>query len=324
MSENENKKKFKLFDSQREGKGVEKDEIIDFSLKGFFRRLKINLSRLVSVNILLVLGNFPFIFPLIGFAGYFNHNSTAPQNLLYPIIKGVYMHDPSPALVPLVNIFCGQGNLSRMTVTSIVLCFMGLLMLFTYGLVMVGITYIIRNIVTGEGVFIWSDFWYAVKKNWKQGLIAGVTDLLFTGIFIYNFLFLISNLNSFLDNLMFYCTVVCIFVFLCMRTYLYLMMVTFDMSLYKMFKNALIFTFLGFGRNFMALAGALTVFFINYALYVLIMPLGIALPFLLSLAVMNFIWIFAAYPKIKQYMIDPYYEEPASKEAENSAETEAE
>ena len=103
----------------------------------------------------------------------------------------------------------------------------------------------------------------------------------------------------------------CILYFL-MRFYIYLLLVTFDMSLKKIFKNALIFSILGIKRNFMGILGIVLITSINVVLFALfaMTPLGIAipliLPFLYYLAVTAFTSAYAAYPIIDRYMIEPY------------------
>ena len=91
------------------------------------------------------------------------------------------------------------------------------------------------------------------------------------------------------------------------------MMVTFDLSIFKLFKNSMIFAFLGFKRNFLALLGIGFVVFINLLLFStpILMGLGIALPFVLTLGICTYIAAYAAWPKIKQIMIDPYYKDEA-------------
>ena len=48
---------------------------------------------------------------------------------------------------------------------------------------------------------------------------------------------------------------------------------------------------------------------INVFLFFVFMPLGAILPFVLTVAVCGYIGTYAAYPKIKEVMIDPYYDE---------------
>ena len=93
------------------------------------------------------------------------------------------------------------------------------------------------------------------------------------------------------------------------------MMVTFDLSLFKLFKNAMIFAFLGFKRNILAFIGIAFVVLINLVIYSFqpLMALGLALPLVVTIGICTYISAYAAWPKIKEIMIDPYYKEEKPK-----------
>ena len=91
----------------------------------------------------------------------------------------------------------------------------------------------------------------------------------------------------------------------------------------KILKNALIFTALGFKRNILATLWIALVGIINFVLFLALLPANIILPLILPLvyfaAFALFTSTYAAYPVIKKYMIDPYYDEngnPRSSEKE--------
>ena len=99
------------------------------------------------------------------------------------------------------------------------------------------------------------------------------------------------------------------------RTYAYLMIVTFDMKLVKILKNSLFFAVLGIKRNILAFFGAAFVIILDLLLTWVFMPLGLVLPFIILFGLVQFMSIYAAFPKIKEIMIDPYYKEIATTEA---------
>ena len=277
-------KKFKLFDFTKDGKGVSKAEIEDIkpNLSGFFKQYKNKFSRLLSVNIFMVLGNFPLFFAGLALAGYGAIRSTAPASVLYPIVSAMEKFDPSPLSAALKTIFGLQSPLTAFSTGSFILFGLSLLTLFTFGPTNVGTTYILRNLARGDAVFMWSDFWYAVKRNLKQGILLGILDLVVSFLMVF--------------NLRYY--------------YMYLLLVTFDLSIPKILKNSLIFSIIGFKRNFMATLGILVLLLLNYMVFVYIQPLGIVLPLVLTLSNGAFMSTYAAYFKIKEIMIDPYAEKP--------------
>ena len=95
-------------------------------------------------------------------------------------------------------------------------------------------------------------------------------------------------------------------------------MITFDLSIYKILKNSLIFALLGFKRNFLALVGILALIVVNYGFFMwlggILMPLGIAMPFIILFSAGSYIASFASYFKIKEIMIDPYMSDESSDE----------
>ena len=118
------------------------------------------------------------------------------------------------------------------------------------------------------------------------------------------------------------CAVAVIYFF--MRFYIYLMLVTFDLSIKKILKNALIFTPLGLKRNIMGLLGILALTGANVALFLALINFNIAIPLILPavyyLSFTAFTSAYAAYPIIDRYMIEPYKNLDDEDEYDDSAE----
>ncbi|MBQ3791849.1 MAG: hypothetical protein II797_01970, partial [Clostridia bacterium] len=106
--------------------------------------------------------------------------------------------------------------------------------------------------------------------------------------------------------------------------YMYQMIITFDMSLPKLIKNALIFVFLGIKRNIMVVLAT----FLLVGLEALLMAsqytfaIAVILPLVYLFGLVGLMSVYAAYPKIKEVMIDPYYKEhPQEKPVTRTSET---
>ena len=95
-------------------------------------------------------------------------------------------------------------------------------------------------------------------------------------------------------------------------------MITFDLSVYKIFKDAFLLSFLGFKRNLLALVGIIAVISLNLFICTVFLPIGIMLPIILTIAVLMFIAGYASYPVIKKYMIDPYYPDESESDEDYS------
>ena len=90
-------------------------------------------------------------------------------------------------------------------------------------------------------------------------------------------------------------------------------MVTFKLTVFKIFKNSLIFALIGFKRNIMALLGVILLIFIEILLLLgtggMLLPLAVAAPLAILFSTFSFMKIYASYFKIKSIMIDPYIKE---------------
>ena len=303
------KKRLKLLDPMRDGKGVEKGEDTTPNLKYFFKLWGRKFWKLISLNFFMLVQ----IIPLVGCIFlYIGGPKVATQyDPLYTVLLGAQTALPTSEGMTLFN--SAMGLLHETPIfNSWAHWVMGGLIIFhlvTYGWQKVGSTYILRNMVRGDGVFLFSDYFYAIKRNLKQGFIMGLIDSVAIFALVFDFIYFWNSPTTAGNNFMYIMIFALIVIYGIMRFYTYLMLVTFDMKLSKIFKNALIFVMLGIGRNLLAILGmALLVGFFG-VLIVFLLPMKLAvvliLPFLCLLAFCGFMYTYAAYPVIKKNMIDP-------------------
>ena len=319
-----NKKKNKsiqLFDIARDGKGIgKKTPLKESGLKRFFVTYKDNMGKLLTVNIIFVLGNFPLFFLIAVLSGYTRKAAFLPAGDLFQNLGGIFMIEPaSPAQMTLYALEGLQNQILVNTTLTYVFIGISVLFLFTFGLVNVGTAYVLRNLAKGDPVFVWSDFIYAVKRNWNQALPFGIIDGLINALLIFNVYTTMSSAD-FATSMMFWANLVLIVLYFFMRCYIYVQMVTFKLTVFKILKNSLIFAMVGLSRNFLALLGtvALIIFEIAFVFGVggILLSLGVALPLTLMFSSMAYMKVYAAYFKIKEIMIDPYADETEEKSYE--------
>ena len=317
MSE-KRKKRFSLFRYSLDGKGVPKDVDEPRNFKFFFKLLWRNLNRLMSVNMVLVLSNFPLFFVLFAVSGNLDTTSYAPVSSVFGPMYGAMKisGDTSPLASAINGVHGLQVEISVPSTATYIFYGIGLLALLTFGLSMVGSTYIVRNIVKGDPVFFMQDYFYAIKKNLKQGLIFGIIDVGLLFLIFYDIIFFAANASTYVTSLMFYFAVAIGIIYFVMRYYIYVMMITFDLNLYKLLKNALIFSIVGFKRNFLGTLGIIALVLFSYGLLMAFPPIGALLPFILTVAVGQFIGIYTSWPKIYSVMIEPYEEEDSTPKEE--------
>ena len=201
----------------------------------------------------------------------------------------------------------------------------------TVGLAEVGLTYITRNFAREKHAFIWGDFIATIKKNWKQALPIGFINFLFELFLIYD-IYYYSHLQveSSLSRILVTAIAMLLFVvFTFMRYYIPLMLITFKLTVKQLYKNALIFAFVAVWQNLLisvgigiyyffvgsnllgflnalqqkpvdeqVMAAYFSIFLFLFIIYLLFFP-----------AFRSFLIQFTIFPKVKKYMIDPYYKE---------------
>ena len=305
MNKNKNNKSLKLFDITRDGKGIGKNEPLNESgLKRFFITYKDNIGKLLSVNIIFVLGNFPLFFLIAVLSGYTRENAFLPASDLFQNLGGLFMiEDKNPAQMTLYALEGLQNSVLVNTTLTYIFLGISVLFLFTFGLVNVGTAYVLRNLAKGEPVFVWSDFIYAIKRNWKQALPFGIIDGLINALLIFN-VYTTMSTPSFVTSMMFWGNIVLVLLYFFMRCYIYVQMVTFKLTVFKILKNSLIFAMIGLKRNVLALLGTviLIIFELGFIFGVggILLSLGVALPLMLMFSTMAYMKVFASYFKIKE------------------------
>lgn len=311
MNNKEKNKTLRLSSFTLDGRGISKKKTHSESgLARFFISIKDNFNKILLVNIIMVLGNLPLIFIIAVLSGYTREEAYLPTSDLFQNLNGIFMiEDPSPFQMTLYALEGLPNQVLVNTTITYVFLAIGALALFTFGIVNAGTAYVLRNMAMGEPVFVWSDFWYAVKRNWKQALPFGIIDALINLILIFNVYTTLSN-GDFITSLMFWGNIILIILYFFMRCYIYVQMVTFKLTVFKIIKNSLIFAMLGLKRNIMALLGCLIlilfeVLFIFSAGGILV-SLGVALPLAIMFSLMAYMKVYASYFKIKEVMIDPY------------------
>ena len=299
------------------GKGFAKgSENIPRNFQNFFKFSWKHLSQILSVNVVFLLANFPMVFLLLGFTGLLSESISSPASSMLPILFGQIQEAVDPVSAALFGIHGVQGTLTVTTTATKIMYGIGALTIITWGPANVGTTYIIRNLIKGDPIFFRHDFFYVIKRNLRQSFIMGILDLLFLGVSVYSTLFHLFNMRlGFVTSMMFYASLFITIVYLIMRFYIYIVLVTFDLSIFKILKNAFIFVSLGLKRNILALIGIVLLALIDYFLLSTIMPLGLVLPFAILYGYGAYMGAYAAWPKIKQYMIDPYPEEQTESES---------
>ncbi len=188
----------------------------------------------------------------------------------------------------------------------------------TRGLAEAGLTFVTRNYAREKHVFLPSDFFDTIKKNWKQALATGILELVISVCLIFDIIYAWDWLNAvegiqFMPLLFFAVSFFLVVLFSYARYYLYMQIITFKLSFKQVWKNSLLLAIAGFKENLIISLALLVIYVLaavllfNYFWYVLA-PLVI-LYVLLFPAFRSFLIQFTIFPLIKRTIIDPYYKE---------------
>ena len=140
------------------------------------------------------------------------------------------------------------GALERIKLSSNLISFLFLpvaLMIASVGIS--GAMYVMRNMVWTEGVFVANDFWRGIKQNIKQVLMISVIY----SILLYFCILAISSLRLSIatassSTVLMYILLVLTYILLAIGSIIMMhmlsMCVTYELSFFKLFKNACIFT----------------------------------------------------------------------------------
>lgn len=208
----------------------------------------------------------------------------------------------------------------------------------TIGPATAGLMYVLRNMANEKPVFVAHDFFDAFKKNFKPAFFAGIIVLLVFAIAIFSGTFYISLGSSDIQNFFgmdaqmtaTFGTVAAIvsfvagFFMMFMSYYIYLLIVTVDLPLKKIFKNSALLAIAGFKTNI------ITTFFVIVIVGVcllglLIVPINFFVTILLLvflIAFIHFIIAFNSYQYIKKYVTDPFYQAKGEKAPDDPVESE--
>lgn len=303
------KKKFSLFSGYaKDGKEIKKEDIITkYDFFSFFKLYGRRFVKLIWVNALYIIGNFPIFFFLLAFSGMFSKVGEAPSSEVFPVINGIHIAagEAEPSFAALLGIHGQMAPVYANTIVDYILYGLSALVIFTFGPVNAACTYLVKNLVKGEPVFLWEDFKTTIKTSWKQSLPMGILDLIMLGLCTFAMIMYSNNYMNY--TMMFYAMILVFMMYIFMRFYLYTIMVTFELKFRQIIKNAAIFSILGFGRNLLLFLGCVFLVMLTFWLGTIFVPLAVISIFMLLFSGGAYMGMYAAWPKIKKFMIDPYY-----------------
>jgi len=178
----------------------------------------------------------------------------------------------------------------------------------TFGPATAALTYVMRKFTLEQPIFVFSEFFSAFKKNFKQSFAVGLIDVVFTYFIVQAAIFFFDAG----DNAMLSMTMASAAIFTTLNLYIYPQIVSLNLKLPAIFKNAALLGVVGLKRN----AVTLVSFAAIISLFFFTAPFSLIFILFFPLAFMSFLAVFNAYPVIRKFVIDPYYEAKGEKNPE--------
>lgn len=197
--------------------------------------IKTNLGKLFKINLLMILFLFPVFLIFI-----FRDSIVTSLGYSMPFSQNVGIGYPSyPYLT---------GFAEKVYLNADSLIFMGALIVSAY--LSVGISggfYVMRNLVWTEGVFVFVDFFRGVKKNFISVFLCTVLYITvigfsFLSIDLVNIMLVSQTTGAFIGIISKIISYVLIALFSIMYLFTITLTVTYKLSVFKLIRNAVIFT----------------------------------------------------------------------------------
>ncbi len=274
------------------GPGVDKNAPEKLRIWQFFEIFWGQLSKLCLMNMVYFIAMIPLV---LGLFLCFDFNIDAPLFIALPT---------------------NADGIPTMDLAGLILIVVSVFVSFPATL---GFTFVLRNIQRREHAWIWHDFLKHIKANYKKGVINGVVTLL-----VYYLLFNAHTLyysqtvfssgyaNTFLAMLM----VALMVLFTWAQFYVNTMIVTFDLKLKDIYRNAFLFAISKVPLNILISIICVLLGFGVFVLFYIIPVLAVLLAFLILYSLFGFITVFCVYPTIDKYMIEPVTEKSEEEETD--------
>ncbi len=308
---------FGFMNFNKEGKGVNPEDLERGPLPTFFGILGRKFWKLIPINLIYVIFSLPALVLSFFGSSYFVH----------AIFPGL---DISIAEAALGTAKEADEALVLQVFEMTIIFFLFAMMLTGLALIIVGpvhagIVYVLRNYSREEHSFIWSDFKEHALSNLKQALVSSLISLVVTVVFVVNLYFYRQTdfvSNSLLRSILITVIVLMYLIWCIMQMYLYPMMVTFRLTLKQMYKNSFFFAILKLPMNLLILFLSLLLMLIGPAI-MMFANLGIA--FLVSafwylffaFAINILMVTFYAYRGLNKYMLSKIDQESANSDIGN-------
>ncbi len=288
---------FNLFDYNKPGPGVRKDEPEKKGLARYFDIFGKRIWKMVALNFLYLLF------------------SVVPYLILYAVcnISILFVMNYSTSPEEMTEWLNNGGTLLIMLGALYIYCFGG------GGASACGMINVLRKYVDDTHAWVWMDFWSSFKDNFLQGTLAYIIDCAAAMVLIINFgLYNFTDFaggNGILITVLRALLLLVILVWGMMHVYIYPVITSFKFKLRDVYKNSFIMVFGKLPQTAAAFILGGAVSFVIVSLTAVVPLIGLLIGIILF-TLTEYTRLTISYPLIKKYMRDP---EEAKREAKREA-----
>lgn len=167
-----------------------------------------------------------------------------------------------------------------------------------FGPVAAGTTYIYRNIVKGQGIFIWSDIWSNVKRFFVKGSLITIIDVAVLYIASIALQVYPQIIDGLLESIVIWVIIVFLVLFMIMHFYIYQLMIEYDLSIVKLYRYAFVFSLLRLFPNLLILAVCMAITLVPFMIHIIV---GNGILLFLSIGVCGTIINYYTWPAIEKH-----------------------
>jgi len=285
---------FGFFDYTKPGKGLSKEDVDKKGVALYFDILGRRFWKFIQLNLLFLAASIPAIIIgwLISLFGVTWLAALSQVELSQEWINGLTLLGAFVTVIFLQ--LCGSGPASA------------------------GMSYVLRKYANDTHSWVWSDFWDNFKSNFKQSVAVYIINVFVTCIMAVSFVFYRRVMEGFSATLLSTVIAIAFAIFYMMQMYTYQLMVSFELKLKDIYRNALILVLAKLPWNVLTVV---VTFFLFRGLFALAMsvPIGaVAVVFVIFYVLVNFTQIFMSNNVIKKLLLEPALERTQNDSAEET------
>lgn len=276
-----------FFNYSKPGKGIKKEDLDKSGVGLYFDIFGRRIWKFITLNLLYLFASIPAIYITYLIASY----------LLAYLLLLIQSNIPQAAdivqktedIVPIITVF----------VTGI------LFQIFGSGPATASMSYILRKYVKDTHVWLVSDFFEQIKKNFKQGIAVYIINTFAFVALNVAYIFYAFIMKNVIGDLLSVVIIVLSAFFVMMQMYIYQLMSGFDFKVKDLYKNSFLLTMIRLPFNLLVSIVVAILMYTMYSIVSLSPLVGAIVCVVVYIVLINYTQIFMTRNIIKEFVLEP-------------------